>query len=458
MLRDDAMERAAFDALGSDDWPAEAKPARAAFGPVDLGKALLESGERFAVDAGGALYYYESGAYRPGGLDHVRRRAKDILALLRRERWWSANRCDEAARWLACDAPRLWERPSAEVLNLRNGLLDVDKRELRPHSPEHTCSVQLPIRFDPAARCVAWEGFIESTFPEDSQELPYRIAAWLMLPMVSIQKAVLCTGSGANGKSVFLQALTAFLGPWNVSNVSLQKLEADRFSVARLIGKLANICPDLPSTDLESTSIFKSIVGGDRLMAERKYADAFEVTPFARLIFSANHPPKSRDASEAFFRRWLVVPFERVFTEGGEGWAPREELDAALAHHEEQSGLLNRALEYVGDLRESGLGETGSTLAAFQEFRATTDPFAAWLDSRTVKDPSAWIPAGALWEAYRRACEEAGRPFMSKQAMGRVIRRIRPELLIGQRDGADAYLGIRWQDEPVLGLGGGEWR
>jgi len=56
-------------------------------------------------------------------------------------------------------------------------------------------------------------------------------------------------------------------------------LEADRFSAARLYGKLANICPDLPSDRLSSSAIFKAITGCDRITAEFK-CDSFEFAPF----------------------------------------------------------------------------------------------------------------------------------------------------------------------------------
>jgi putative DNA primase/helicase len=114
--------------------------------------------------------------------------------------------------------------------------------------------------------------------------------------------------------------------------------------VARLVGKLANICPDLPSTDLTGTSVFESITGGDSLLAEPKFEESFEFVPYARLVFSANLPPKSQDASPAFFRRWLVAPFEKTFQVGAAGTIPRADLDAMLADPAELSGVLNKAL------------------------------------------------------------------------------------------------------------------
>ncbi len=103
---------------------------------------------------------------------------------------------------------------------------------------------------------------------------------------------------GANGKSTYLRGVMAFIGKRNISAVILHKLENDRFSAARLIGKLANICPDLPGSDLTGTSVFKAITGGDPLMAEYKFKDSLEFAPYARMVFSANHRPRARTPPE----------------------------------------------------------------------------------------------------------------------------------------------------------------
>lgn len=126
-------------------------------------------------------------------------------------------------------------------------------RVLLPHTPEHLSAVQLPVDFDPKAKCPNLELFVDQIFPPDAHLLAWEIVAWLMLPNVGIQRAVLLVGEGANGKSTWLNVVIVFLGKSNVASVSLHKLECDKFAAARLIGKLANVCPDLPSTHLQST-------------------------------------------------------------------------------------------------------------------------------------------------------------------------------------------------------------
>jgi len=388
---------------------------------------------RFAKDVGGRLYIFRGGTYHADGASFVRQQVKQLLERLRVASKWTSHRAEEVVKYIEVDAPTLWDRPKTDVVNVINGLLDVTTGHLSPHSPEFLSPVQLPVKFDSNARCPMWDKFIAEVFPGDSEGIAWEIPAWLATPDTSIQKAVLLTGDGANGKSTYLRAVLAFIGRQNVAAISLHRLENDRFSVARLVGKLANICPDLPSEGLSSTSIFKSITGGDALMAERKFEESFEFVPFTRLIFSANHPPKSQDASPAFFRRWVVVPFERTFHEGDPGTLPRDRLDALLADPAELSGVLNKALEAIASIRSRGLTESESTRRAMDEFRQTTDPVAVWLDRNTVVEPEAVIPADRLWQDYSQDCVAKGRPTVSKTALGRAIAQLRPTVEKRQR-------------------------
>jgi putative DNA primase/helicase len=309
----------------------------------------------------------------------------------------------------------------------------VNSRVLSPHCADHLSPVQLPIKFDTGARCPAWDKFVSEVFPCDSEAIAWEILAWLMTPDASIQKAILLMGDGANGKSTYLRGVVAFIGKHNTAAVSLHRLENDRFSAARLLGRLANICPDLPSTDLTNTSVFKAITGGDPLMAEFKFKDPFEFVPYARMVFSANHPPKSQDASPAFFRRWLVVPFEHTFPDGAPDTIPSDRLDAMLSNPPELSGVLNKSLEALAAIRTRGLSESESTSRATDEFRQATDPVAVWLDRKTILQPDAVTPKDQLHREFCRNCEAAGRPTITKTAFGIAIKKLRPNVTDFQR-------------------------
>jgi putative DNA primase/helicase len=402
---------------------------------VGLTKALadeLVKTQAFAQDVGGKLYRYRDGVYAPDGTSWVKRQVKAVLDQWGLAAEWSVHRADEVVEYLRVDAPTLWESPPHNLINLKNGLFDLDSRELLDHTPAHLSSLQMPVMYYARAMCPAWDQFVREVFPADAQELAYEIVAWLMTVDTSIQKAILFEGEGGNGKSTFLCALMAFLGRHNVDSLSLQKLETDRFGAARLVGKLANICPDLPSEHLASTSMFKAITGGDPITVEYKYRDSFEFTPFARLVFSANHLPRSGDGSSAFFDRWIVVPFRRSFR-GTVQEVPRAELDARLADPQELSGVLNKALAVLPRLRQRGFTISETMGQAAEEFRQTTDPLAVWLERYTLEYPDAMIAKDAFVQAYNADCDQAGRPRMSKNAFGRALRRVLPHLKDAQR-------------------------
>ncbi len=236
----------------------------------------------FAKDAGGKLYAFQKGVYKPTGEQFILSRGKELLLKWRLAAGWTSRKGKEVVEYIRVDAPQLWDEPPRDTINVLNGLLSVRTKTLAPHSPDHLSPIQSPVNYDPHARCPAWEKFNSQVFPADAEPIAWEIPAWLMTPDTSIQKAVLLTGEGSNGKSTYLRGIIAFIGKQNTTAISLHKLEGDKYAAARLVGKLANVCPDLPSAHLSSTSMFKALTGGDVLSAEYKYHDSFEYVPFAK--------------------------------------------------------------------------------------------------------------------------------------------------------------------------------
>jgi putative DNA primase/helicase len=400
----------------------------------------------FAQDAGGRLYHCKNGVFRPDGASYVKRRVKALLIEWGETKKWSTKLANEVIEFVGVDAPELPDRPRKDLVNVENGMVRVEDGMLLPHDPKYLSMVQLPVKYDRAAACPNIEAFVASTFPSDAHALAWEIPGVLMVPATWLQKAVLLLGEGNNGKSTWLSLLVRFLGKHNVTSKSLHKLEADKFAVARLVGKLANICPDLPSEHLAGTSVFKALTGEDsQVDAEYKFKDSFDMEPFARLVFSANYPPRSSDSSAAFFRRWLVVPFDHTF--GPDEQIPKDILDGRLQSPGELSGLLNKALDGLRRVqRQRRFSEPESTKAAWRDFHSTTDPLAVWLDRYTIDDADCYVTKQALRVAYNAAVERDGRPAMTAKAFGQAIYKLRPNVEEAQRTVGGkyqwCYLGI----------------
>jgi putative DNA primase/helicase len=405
--------------------------------------------DNFARNTDNRLYYYKDGCYRPGGESRIKKLVK--WHCVKNGDTWSSRLASEVVEYISVDAIELWPRPPLDLVNVKNGILRLTDGTLLPHSFDHLSPIQLPVVYDPAATCPAIDKFNAEVFPADALDLAYMITALMLVPNPTIQKAILLLGPGGNGKSAFLKYNENFIGRKNISALSLHRIESDRFSAARLVGKLANICADLPSEHLAGTSTFKGLTGGDSMPAENKFHDSFVFEPFARLIFSANSPPRSKDASQGFFDRWLVVPFPNSFR--GESYEiGRGELDASLSTPAELSGLLSKAMGAWRTLRSAGrLPEPESVKAAWREFHAMTDPLAVWLDRHTVDDPDSFVPTQVIRAAYGAECERAGRPALTKSAWGIAIRQHRPDIEAKQRTVNGrvqwCYLGLGMQSD-----------
>jgi putative DNA primase/helicase len=412
----------------------------------ELADAILDH-DHFACDAGRRIYVFRKGVYELGGEEEIKKKVKKHLENSRQTKKWTKRRAEEVIEYIKVDTPELWPEPPCDRINVLNGLLDVNTLELLPHDYTFLSPIRLPVAYDPAATCSHWKKFVAETFPEDAREVAWELVAWLMTPNTDIQKAVLLWGNGSNGKSTFLRALSTFIDKRNIAGLSLHKMEVDRFAASRLVGKLANICPDLPSSKIMGTSVFKALTGGDNIHAERKYAASFEFTPFVKLIFSANHPPRSNDASVAFFRRWLVIPFLRTFE--GSCQIPRHILDEKLANPRELSGVLNKALEALPGLQKDGFQESETMRDARNEFHETTDVFGVWLKAKTILASNAFIPKDDLSAAYNATADARGCPALSKTAFTQRLKGLYPNIEEKQRKVHGkirrVWVGIGWK-------------
>ena len=238
-----------------------------------------------------------------------------------------------------------------DVLNLRNGLLNIQSKELQPHTSEYLSLVQMPTEYKPDAECPKISEFFKEVLRPDELDVMFRLIGYCLHKNCEYEKAAMLYGTGANGKGVVIRIIERFLGEDNCSHRSLQHLDTNRFAVADVCGKLVNTFADLKSVKLSETGNFKMLVSGDSISGEHKFQDSFKFRNFAKLIFSANEIPESNDKSDAFYRRWLNFHFDKKFVGGKEDTKLLEKLTTP----DELNGLLNMALTGLKQLiDESG--------------------------------------------------------------------------------------------------------
>ena len=296
-------------------------------------------------------------------------------------------------------------------INVKNGFIDARTGEFTSHKKTNIKSlIQLPVKYDPKAKCPKIDAFLSDILKESEADikLAHEIIGYSMLQQVPLGKMVILLGPTHTGKSTFLKLITNFLGATNVSGISLQALDDEnlRFSRSGLYGKLANICGDLSRKALAGDSKIKEITAGDRLSVERKGIDEFLMRPFATLICAANEMPTSRDKSEAWIERLIILPFNKQHT----GTAAKRNYIDELTTKSELSGLLNHAIKAVKDLISAGVfTSTEQTQAAAESYRLNNDNVIRFLsenyEQKVTEDRIAEI---TLYESYCKWCEREG--------------------------------------------------
>ncbi|MDP7445413.1 MAG: phage/plasmid primase, P4 family, partial [Candidatus Poseidoniia archaeon] len=225
------------------------------------------------------------------------------------------------------------------VLNFINSTLDLNEGVFSgSHRRELFQNIQFPYDFNRDSHCPNWNLFLESLeFDPDTLSRLQEWAGYCLLPMVqgNLQKSLFFIGEGANGKSVFLETLAAVLD--NVSHLELSEL-FDRFKIAELECKLANICTDVETSKVMDAR-FKKIVAGEPQSAERKFKEPFEFQPFAKILFSANDFIPTKDRTHGYYRRFDILKFNRIFKTEEQKPELLQELK------EEVPGIFNWALE-----------------------------------------------------------------------------------------------------------------
>lgn len=213
----------------------------------------------------------------------------------------------------------------ANLIAFENGVYDMVTGELKPFNSDVVITNKIPWNYNPDAYSELADKTLDKLACNDRniRLLLEECIGYCFYRRNELGKAFILTGDKSNGKSTFLDCMKAMLGEQNISVLDLKEL-GDRFSTAMMFGKLANIGDDIGDDFLQGSqvSIFKKVVTGNRIKAERKGQDPFEFNPFIKLLFSANDIPRMKDKTGAVLRRLVIIPFNATFSKESDDYDP----------------------------------------------------------------------------------------------------------------------------------------
>jgi putative DNA primase/helicase len=224
--------------------------------------------------------------------------------------------------------------------------------------------------------------------------------------------------TASNGKSTYIDVLRAILGDENVASLDIAAL-GDRYGPAELTGKLANLGDDIPDGFLhgQELSLFKKLVTGNEIKAERKYHDPFSFKPTATMVFSMNAMPRLADTTEGVFRRLAFIPFRRTFAPSDPDFDPN--IIQKLTRPETLRRFAVLGVMALHDMLAEGrdtLTEIPDMVAAVEEVRTDNDVVKRWVYSENVTEQSIegrWV--ADVYKDFIAWCEEAHEKDVSQR-------------------------------------------
>ncbi|RWP44311.1 MAG: hypothetical protein EOR04_05155 [Mesorhizobium sp.] len=204
---------------------------------------------------------------------------------------------------------------TVQGVNFANGFL-TENLELRKHSPEFGCAYVLPYRYQEDSRCPLFLQMLDDCWGEDPDygdkvmALQEALAVTLMGVAPRYQRAFCLIGQAHSGKSRILEILKGLM-PDGCHSAVPPTDWGDKFMPAQMADKLVNFAGEISEKRDISGDVFKQVIEGQEIEAQKKNQPIFRFRPKAAQWFASNHTPKTKDTSDGFNRRWLFIEFPR---------------------------------------------------------------------------------------------------------------------------------------------------
>ena len=307
------------------------------------------------------------------------------------------------------------------MLNVTNGTLNLKNGELRSHIREDLITKLVPIDYSPEATCPRWLQFLEQITDGDDDLTRFlqKSVGYSLTASIREQCFFILHGTGANGKSTFVNVVSALLGDYAIHTRSETLLigRGDQIAndIARLDGARFVAAGEIELGRRLAEGLVKQMTGGDKLTGRFLYHEFFDFEPRFKLWLAVNHTPRVSGTDDAVWRRIRLVPFSVTIPEG------RQDRDLEEKLKQELPGILAWAVEGCELWQTEGLKSPKAVAAATQAYRDDSDVIAAFIHEKCQTGRTCEISKADLYNAFVKWCLESGDDATSKREFGRCI-------------------------------------
>ena len=299
-----------------------------------------------------------------------------------------------------------------------------------------------------------WDSFIDRITAGDPDLEAYlqRVAGYCLTGHTKEHALFFLYGTGANGKSVFVNTLAGIWGDYAITAQSdlcmASHGERHPTELARLRGARLVTATETTEGRRWDEAKIKMLTGGDTIAARFMRQDFFEFEPHFKLVISGNHKPALRSVDEAIRRRIHLIPFTVTI--------PPKERDPDLFDKlkVEWPGILAWAVRGCAEWRRQGLNPPKAVRTATDDYLAGEDAFAIWTEECCEADSTWFETTGDIFASWKAWAERTGEHVGTRKAFGQRLeeRGLDPH----RRDHGRGFLGLRVQrrdytDDPRYG-------
>jgi putative DNA primase/helicase len=338
--------------------------------------------------------------------------------------------------------------PDPSLLGVTNGVVNLRTGSLVQADPAMHITKQAAADFDANATCPRWHAFLTEIFEDDLEtiESVQRLLGYTLTGSTSEEKIVICYGHGANGKSVFNNVVAKItneyhtIGP-NCLLIARGKNDTSvRNDMAKLLGARLISVNELSAGARLDEQIIKQLAGREAISARFLHKEFFDFLPTGKVWLRTNHRPIIAGEDDGIWRRLVLLPFNRKFTE--------EEQDRDLEQTllQERSGILAWMVRGAIKWQQSGLKLSPTMMAELRTYRTESDLLGEFLEEKTERNANGRIQQATLFTEWQDWCEASGLKSGSKAAFTRRI----SERGFGstQSNGLRYYQGLeRWHGQ-----------
>jgi putative DNA primase/helicase len=260
------------------------------------------------------------------------------------------------------------------LLNVENGTLDLKTASLRRQCRKDLITKIAPIPYDKNALCPTWDNFLNEIMSGDSDLVRFlqKAVGYSLTGDTSEQVLFILFGTGANGKSTFINTILHMLGDYALQTATETLLTKNhgtgiRNDVARLHGARFVAAVEAEQGSALAEALVKQLTGGDAVVARFLYGEHFQFYPVFKLFLSVNHRPVIKGIDHGIWRRIQLIPFNVTFRSGDRDPHLSTKLKAELP------GILRWAVEGCLLWQEEKLVPPHAVKAATEDYRSDMD-------------------------------------------------------------------------------------